>query len=86
MTRTIIVHSTTTCNPCKVVKKRLEREGIPFTEVVLDLPENAEYLAELKRRLERETISTPLIQYGTEYRQIDGLTDIISTYKEAHRG
>src|SRR5690606_40753978 len=50
----ITIHSTTTCQPCRTAKKRMDAAGVPYTEVLLDLPENAEYLAELKRRLERE--------------------------------
>lgn len=81
MTRTITIHSTTTCQSCKTVKRRLDSLGIPYDEVLLDLPENADYLAELKRRRESDMISTPLIQYGTTFRQIDGLSDIIRDYE-----
>lgn len=79
--RQIVIHSTTTCQPCKTVKKRLDAAGIPFEEVILDLPENAEYLATLKRRLEREIIQTPLIQFGSKFGTIADLTQIVADYK-----
>lgn len=79
--KTITVYSGSSCAPCTVAKKRLGAAGIPFEEVVLDLPENAEVLAELKRRLEREKIPTPLIQFGTQFGQINDLTQVIADYQ-----
>jgi len=76
------MYSTPTCAPCKAAGRRLDREGIPFTKV--DLTAEPEILAELKRRLETEIISTPLLQYGSTFRQIDGLHDIITNYREDH--
>ncbi len=80
--KTITVHSTTTCATCKTVMRRLDSLGIPYDKVILDLPENAEYLADLKVRRQTDIINVPLIQYGSTYRQIDGLTDIINQYEE----
>jgi glutaredoxin len=82
--KTIVIHSTTTCSTCRTAKRRLDSEGIPYDEVILDLPENAEYLADLKRRREVDIINVPLIQYGSTYRQMDGLRTIIDTYREDH--
>lgn len=65
-----------------MVRARLDREHIPFDEVKLDLPENAEILASLKRILEREIIQTPIIRYAGEYRTIAGLHDIIDAYQK----
>ena len=86
MTRTIILNSTTTCSSCKVVAKRLTAAKIPFTKIDLGLPEHAEQLAELKRSLNTDIVSVPIIQYGARLEQIDGLADIINTYQEANRG
>lgn len=86
MTRTVTLYSTTTCSTCRVAEARLKAAGITPKKVVLDLPENAERLAELKRIRETDIINVPLIQYGTTYRQIDGLTDIINQHKEATNG
>lgn len=80
----ITLFSATTCNPCKIVRDRLDAAGIPFTEVKLDLPENAEVLANLKRTLEREIIQTPLIRYAGKYHTLVDLTSIITNYKETH--
>lgn len=77
----ITIHSTTTCQPCKTAKKRMDAAGIPYTEVILDLPENADYLADLKRRLERDIISTPLIQLGTKFGGMSELTQIMADYR-----
>lgn len=79
--KTITVYSGSSCAPCVVAKKRLGAAGIPFEEVVLDLPENAEVLAGLKRRLERDKIPTPLIQFGTHFAQIDELSQIMADYQ-----
>ena len=80
----ITLYSTTTCATCAVAERRLKAAGIVPTKVVLDLPENAAALAALKARLKTDIINVPLIEFGTEFRQIDGLTDIITKHKETH--
>lgn len=78
MTRTITIYSTPTCAPCKVAYKRLDAAGIPYE--VVDLTADADALARLKERLETDTITTPVIQFGTRHVQINGLSGVIEDY------
>lgn len=79
----VTVYTSTTCAPCKVAKKRLAAAGIAFTEVALDT-EPAK-LAELKSRLDRETIQTPLFEYNGQYRDMTQLRELIEV-ASAERG
>lgn len=69
-----------------MVERRLTAAGIPFEKLVLDLPENAEHLAELKRRLETDIITVPLLQWGSRLENLTGLSTLITDYKEAING
>ena len=55
----LTLYSTTTCGPCKIVAKRLTDARIPFDHIHLDRNENI--LAELKTRLDTNTIHTPVV-------------------------
>jgi len=81
--RTLTLYSTTTCATCSVAGRRLDAAGIPHEKVILDLPESAESLAELKKTLRSDIIQVPLLQWGTRYENIAGLTALINDYKEA---
>ena len=81
MTRTITIYSTPTCAPCKVAYKRLDAAGIPYE--VVDLTVDADALARLKERLETDTITTPVIRFGTRHVQINGLSGVIEDYLAA---
>lgn len=60
------LYSSTTCTRCPLARKSMERAGVTYSEVTLDLPENERLLidfraemAELGGRLEMPIVRTP---------------------------
>lgn len=80
MANQITVYSTPTCFPCRAAKRRLDREGIPYASV--DLTEDAEALADLKRSLGVEIIQTPMFRFAGGLHTIASLPEIIEKYQE----
>lgn len=82
MPNRVTVYSGPSCAPCIVAKNRLKAAGIPFDEV--DLSEDAEALARLKRTLEVAKVNTPVIHYAGKHGTIADLTQIIEKYQKEH--
>lgn len=58
----VIIYSTRSCSPCRVVARRFEATGVAYTSVYLDDPERADELAALKARLGTDIIHTPTLE------------------------
>jgi glutaredoxin len=86
----ITVYTTPTCQPCKAVIRKLEREGLEPLVVDLTHPEQVLTLLDVKARLgvgPVDPIRTPIVEVGGEIRmrELDPnvLAEIIAEAKEA---
>jgi glutaredoxin len=75
----VIVYSTPTCAPCKVVKARLKAKGIQFEEV--DLTTAPDRLADLKHRKGTDIIQTPVLEFEGNLFNISALSGIIQAHE-----
>jgi len=68
----LIVYTTPTCAPCRVVKSKLDRLGIAHEVVDLTLDDDAlAHLRELtKAATGSDTVHTPTLELGGELRMI----------------
>lgn len=78
----VTIYTGPNCAPCIVAKNRLKAAGVPFDEI--DLSEDDEALARLKRTLDVPKVNTPVIHYAGKHGTIADLTQIITDYKEHH--
>ncbi|UJQ87172.1 NrdH-like glutaredoxin [Arthrobacter phage BaileyBlu] len=66
MSPKITIYSTTTCQPCRIVSKRLDAAGLAHEKIDLDLEGQEERLASLKARLGVSTLHTPTVEVDGE--------------------
>lgn len=66
MASKIIIYSSTTCQPCRVLSKRLSAAGIAHEKLDLDLDEHKSTLEALKARLGVSTLHTPTVEVDGE--------------------
>lgn len=82
MIHIVTVFTTTTCQPCKTAIKRLDSLGIHNEAILLD--REPAVLAEIKKRLGRETISTPIFEVdGKLHEGMHSLAAVIALATEA---
>ena len=75
----LTIFTTPTCGPCRAVKTRFEKAGLPLT--IVDLTENPEILADLKRRLDVPQVQTPLFEWKDQLGTIIELRDFEAELK-----
>ncbi|WNN93684.1 NrdH-like glutaredoxin [Arthrobacter phage CallinAllBarbz] len=82
MASKIIIYSSTTCQPCRVLSLRLDRAGISHDVIKLDT--DADALAALKARLGVDIVHTPTVEVDGQIvmQGLDG--DAIRDLIEAH--
>lgn len=66
MASKIVIYSSTTCQPCRIVSKRLTAAGIAHEKLDLDLDEHKSTLDALKARLGVSTLHTPTVEVDGE--------------------
>lgn len=58
----VTLYTTTTCNPCRLVARKLDAAGIAHEKVVLDLEGNEARLDDLKARMGVDMLQTPVLE------------------------